>query len=230
MSNETIGRMLLTDCANKLPNVLLEKIARDYQQQVKASILHFEPTNISQPYNPYKETSEDIITILGIPYQFNYSYRGNHSCIVILSIRPIQHIQQDFIRMIFTQYDNYPSSRPGCFVDDESYVCIHKIPKKYNKTHLPFVLAQGLMYVRKMNYPILKEQLENEFQNAIMTTKGDIEIFNVKKTYKPVPIEHLYDEILEKGSIHSYLKTHYTFSRSFNSWNKTLHYYRVSRW
>jgi hypothetical protein len=221
--------MLLTDCANKLPNVLLEKIAKEYQQQLKASILQFEPTNISQPYNPYKETSENIITILGIPYQFNYSYRGNHSSIVILSIRPLQHIQQDFIRMIFTQYDNYPYSRPGCFVDDEIYVCIHKIPKKYNKTHLPFVLAQGLMYVRKMSYPILKEHLENEFQYATMT-KENVEIYNVKKTYKPVPIEDLYDEVLEKGSIHSFLKTHYTFAKSFDCMNKTLQYYRVSRW
>lgn len=223
------NKMFLTECANKLPNVLLEKIVKKYQQQLKASILQFEPIHsVSEPFNPYKQSSKDIITILGVPYKFDYSYRGNHSSIAIISIRPIQHIHQNFIQMIFTQYDNYPSSRPGCFVDDVIYICIHKIPKKYNMTHLPFVLAQALMYCRKMAFPISIEYLEKEFQYSL---KNDtcIEQHNVKPKYKAVKIEDLYDEILQKGSIDSYLRTHYTFAKSFESWNQTLQYYRESR-
>jgi hypothetical protein len=224
--------MLLTECKNALPDVLLDKISEFHRLNIKTNILHFQPSNAPTNMFEKKETSMDIITLFDVDYRFEYTYIGDHSTISRVSIRPCNHIQQEFIHIIFTQNDRYPYSRPGCYVDNDTYICIHKIPKKYNKTHLPFVLAQGIVYCLKMMHPISNHDSERIFKQYINSnvSEDSNEIYTAKKTYKPIPMEKLYDELLQWGSIQRFLKKNYTFSRSFKTIYKILHFFKVSRW
>lgn len=212
----------------QLPDAILDKIRNMYQENIKTSILQFQPSNGPTHLFERNKASSDSIEILDVPYRFEYTYKGNHSQIAMLSIRPCSHIQQEFINIIFTEHDCYPYSRPGCYIDEETYICIHKIPKKYNTSHLPFVIAQAIVYYLKMAFPISEDDIETSFKR-VLESDMTVELYHVKKKYKSLKIDPLYDELLKNGSILQTLKKNYTFFKSFSNMDKVLKYYQEPR-